>query len=126
MRPHSFARASHRVEGRSLTVEHTGHVLGVGQRRPPVIRQSGQTQRFLQILFFPPISHRAPHYRVGNGGIRWMVISQKPLNFGMKRHCKIQDKMVCNGLGNRFGYRFVNDLQPDVANVLHPFRRRQF
>ena len=30
-----------------------------------------------------------------------MVISQKPLNFGMKRHCKIQDKMVCNGLGNR-------------------------
>jgi len=30
------------------------------------------------------------------------------------------------GLGNRFGYLFVNDLQPDVANVLHPFRRRQF
>jgi hypothetical protein len=30
-----------------------------------------------------------------------MVISQNRLNFGMKRHCKIQDKMVCNGLGNR-------------------------
>lgn len=25
------------------------------------------------------------------------------------------------GLGSRFAYRFVNDLQPDVANVLHPF-----
>jgi hypothetical protein len=38
---------------------------------------------------------------VGNGVIGWLVISQKRLNFGMKRHCKIQDKMVCNGLGNR-------------------------
>src|ERR1019366_1413899 len=27
---------------------------GVGTRRPPVIGQSGQTQRFLQIRFFPP------------------------------------------------------------------------
>jgi hypothetical protein len=44
----------HRVEGRNLTVECIGHVLGVGPRRPPVIGQSGQTQRFLQILFFPP------------------------------------------------------------------------
>jgi hypothetical protein len=30
-----------------------------------------------------------------------MVISQKRLNFGTKRHCKIQGKMGCNGLGNR-------------------------
>jgi hypothetical protein len=30
-----------------------------------------------------------------------LVISQKRLNFGMKRNCKIQDKMGCNGLGNR-------------------------
>jgi hypothetical protein len=30
-----------------------------------------------------------------------MVISQKPLNFGMKRHCKIQDNTAGNGLGNR-------------------------
>jgi hypothetical protein len=25
------------------------------------------------------------------------------------------------GLGNRFGPQLVNDLRPDVANVLHPF-----
>src|SRR5450759_3548730 len=56
---------------------------------------------FYRSDFSHPISHRTPHYRVGNGGIRWMVISQKPLNFWIKRHCKIQDKMVCNGLGNR-------------------------
>src|SRR5664280_1341499 len=30
-----------------------------------------------------------------------MVISQKRLNFRMKRNCKLQDKMGCNGLGNR-------------------------
>ena len=29
------------------------------------------------------------------------------------------------GLGNRFAYRFVNDLQPDVANVLHLFPRHE-
>src|SRR5450759_4625731 len=56
---------------------------------------------FYRSDFSHPISHRTPHYRVGNGGIRWMVISQKPLNFGMKRHCKIQDNMGGNGLGNR-------------------------
>jgi hypothetical protein len=28
------------------------------------------------------------------------------------------------GLGNRFGYLFINDLRLNVANVLHPFRRR--
>jgi len=56
--------------------------------------------------------------------IGWMVISQKSLNFGMKRNCKIQGKMGCNGLGNRFGYLFINDLRLNVANVLHPFRRR--
>ena len=27
------------------------------------------------------------------------------------------------GLGNRFGYLFINDLRLNVANVLHPFRR---
>jgi hypothetical protein len=58
---------------------------------------------------------------VGNGVIGRSVISQKRMNFGMKRNCKIQGKMGCNGLGNRFGPRFVNDLRPDVANVLHPF-----
>ena len=30
-----------------------------------------------------------------------MVIGQKRLNFGIKRNCKIQGEMVCNGLGNR-------------------------
>jgi hypothetical protein len=29
------------------------------------------------------------------------------------------------GLGNRFGYWYFNDLRPDVANVLHPFPRRE-
>jgi hypothetical protein len=38
---------------------------------------------------------------VGNGVIGLLVISQKRLNFGMKRNCKIQGKMGCNGLGNR-------------------------
>ena len=31
----------------------------------------------------------------------WMVISQKHLNFRMKRNCMVQGKMGCNGLGNR-------------------------
>jgi len=26
------------------------------------------------------------------------------------------------GLGNRFSHQFINDLRPNVANVLHPFR----
>jgi hypothetical protein len=30
-----------------------------------------------------------------------MAISQKRLNFWMKRNCKTQGKMGCNGLGNR-------------------------
>ena len=50
--------------------------------------------------FSHPISHRTPHYRVGNDRIGWMVISQKRLNFGMKRNCTIQDNMAGNGLGN--------------------------
>jgi len=29
------------------------------------------------------------------------MIGQNRLNFRMKRNCKIQDKMGCNGLGNR-------------------------
>jgi hypothetical protein len=29
------------------------------------------------------------------------------------------------GLGNRFGYQFINDLRPNVANVLHPSRREK-
>jgi hypothetical protein len=61
---------------------------------------------------------------VGNGVIGWLVISQKRLNFGMKWNYKVQGKMSCNGLGNRFDYLFINDLRLNVANVLHPFRRR--
>jgi hypothetical protein len=38
---------------------------------------------------------------VGNGVIGWLVVSQKRLNFWMKQNCKVQDKMGCNGLGNR-------------------------
>ncbi len=48
-----------------------------------------------------PISHRTPHYRVGNGVIGWLVIIQKRLNFRMKRNCTIQDSTAGNGLGNR-------------------------
>jgi hypothetical protein len=55
--------------------------------------------------FSHPISHRTPQYRVGNGGIGWLVTCQKRLYFGMKRNCKIQDKMGCNGLGNRCSIR---------------------
>jgi hypothetical protein len=29
-------------------------------------------------------------------------------------------------LGNRCGYNYFNDLRPNVANVLHPFRRQEF
>ena len=61
----------------------------------------GSDPTFLQLRFSHPISHRTPHYRVGNGGIGWLVISQKRLNVWMKRNCKIQGKMGCNGLGNR-------------------------
>ena len=70
-------------------------------RRRPVIGQSGQTRCFCNSDFSHPISHRTPHYRVGNDGIGWLVIWQKRLNFGTKRNCKIQDNMGCNGLGNR-------------------------
>jgi hypothetical protein len=56
---------------------------------------------FYRSDFSHPISHRTPHYRVGNGVIGWLVISQKRLNFGMKRNYKIQGEMGCNGLGNR-------------------------
>ena len=52
-------------------------------------------------IFSHPISHRTPHYRVGNGGIRRVVINQKRLNFRMKRNRTIQDNMAGNGLGNR-------------------------
>jgi hypothetical protein len=38
---------------------------------------------------------------VGNGVIGRLVINQKRLNFGIKRHCMIQDNMGGNGLGNR-------------------------
>jgi hypothetical protein len=62
---------------------------------------------------------------VGNGVIGWLVISQKRLNFGMKHNCKIQGKMGCNGLGNRFDYQFINALRPNVAIVLHPFPWRE-
>ena len=30
------------------------------------------------------------------------------------------------GLGNRFDYRFIKGLRPNVANVLHPFPRDEF
>ena len=39
------------------------------------------------------------HYRVENGGIGWLVISQKCLNFWTKWNCKIWDNMGSNGLG---------------------------
>jgi hypothetical protein len=42
---------SHRVDGRSLTIEHTGYVRGVGPRRPFVIGQSGQIQPFSNPIF---------------------------------------------------------------------------
>jgi hypothetical protein len=51
--------------------------------------------------FSHPISHRTPHYRVGNGEIRRMVISQKRLNFLTKWNYTIQDNTGGNGLGNR-------------------------
>jgi hypothetical protein len=51
--------------------------------------------------FSHPISHRTPHYWVGNGVIGWLATSQKPLNFWMKQNCKIQGNMGGNGLGNR-------------------------
>jgi hypothetical protein len=56
---------------------------------------------FYRSDFSHPISHRTPHYRVGNGVIGWLVISQKRLIFWMKRYCTVQGKMGCNGLGNR-------------------------
>jgi hypothetical protein len=73
----------------------------VGPRCPPVIGQPGQTQRFYRSDFSHPISHRTPHYRVENGVIGWIAISQKRLNFGRKRDCKVQDNMGGNGLGSR-------------------------
>jgi hypothetical protein len=51
--------------------------------------KSGHTLRrakFSDHDFSHPISHRTPHYRVGNGGIGWSVINQKRLNFQMQRH----------------------------------------
>ena len=48
-----------------------------------------------------PISHRTPRYGVGNRGTRRFVIGEKFLNFRIKRNCTIQDRMGCNGLGNR-------------------------
>ena len=70
---------------------------------PPtlVIGQPSRTRRFYSSNFPHPISHRTPHYRVGNDRIGWLVISQKRLNFWTKRNCTIQGKMGCNGLGNR-------------------------
>jgi hypothetical protein len=102
-RPHFCSSLSHRPKPETFRprIAIADTVRSVGPRRSPVIGQSGQTRRFYSSDFSHPISHRTPHYRVGNGVIGWMVISQKRLNFGMKRNCKIQDKMGCNGLGNR-------------------------
>ena len=50
--------------------------------------------------FSHPISHRTPHYRVGNRGISRFMISQK-CQFRMQRNGMIQGKMDRNGLGNR-------------------------
>ena len=43
-----------------------------------------------------------------------MVINQKRLNFLMKRHCKIQDNMGGNGLGNRCFLGFTT-VRPPIA-----------
>ena len=56
---------------------------------------------FYRSDFSHPISHRTPHYRVGNGGIRRRAICQKRPYFWMKRNCTIQDNIGGNGLGNR-------------------------
>jgi len=67
----------------------------------PVIGQSGQTRRFYSSDFSHPISHRTPHYRVGNGVIERQQPVKKAIFSGTERNCKIQGKMGCNGLGNR-------------------------
>ena len=94
---------AHRVRARSRLAPPSGH-WAVGSD-PTVFRSD----------FSHPISHRTPHYRVGNGGIRWMAISQKRLNFGMKRNCKIQGKMGCNGLGNRCPSRKNANLNFEIS-----------
>ena len=53
------------------------------------------------IRFSYPISHRTTHYRVGNGGIRWMTINQKRPILRTKPNDTIQANVSGNGLGNR-------------------------
>jgi hypothetical protein len=52
-----------------------------------------------------PISHRTPEYRMGKDNIRLLAAIKKRLNFQTQRDSKIQDKMGCNGLGNRCSIR---------------------
>jgi hypothetical protein len=59
------------------------------------------SEMIVSMIFPHPISHRTPHYRLGNGRIGSLVISQKRLNFRTKQNCTIQDNMAGNGLGNR-------------------------
>ena len=77
-------------------------------RTPSVVSLGGgETRCFWQLRsdFSHPISHRTPQYRVGNGEMKWLAASQKRPNFQTKPNCKIQDKMGCNGLGNRCSIR---------------------
>jgi hypothetical protein len=60
------------------------------------VLKEGLTLRFFSSDFSHPISHRTPHYRVGNRVIGWLVISQNRLNFQMKLYCTIQDNMGGN------------------------------
>jgi hypothetical protein len=54
---------------------------------------------------------------VGNRDIQWCVASKKRPNFRMKRNCKIQGKMGCNGLGNRCSIRlsYGTVIDADIA-----------
>ena len=55
--------------------------------------------------FSHPISHRTPQYRVGNPEIERLLAGQKRPDLLMKQNCEIQDRMGCNGLGNRCSIR---------------------
>jgi hypothetical protein len=57
---------------------------------------------------------------VENGVIGWMVISQKRLNFWMKRDCKVQDNMGGNGLGNRCSILLSYGTMPEKRGFVNP------
>jgi len=62
--------------------------------------------------------------------IRWPESQKRAKNFyRLKKYRKLAVPRGVEpptfGLGNRFSQRYFNHLLLDVANVLHPFRRRQ-